>query len=94
MFTANQEKWAISLLLVFVAIGLYAAAGVSLLGPPGLDPDFNAGWTAAVSMVACYQIAHRNIHRAMGPWLFVLGFLLPTAVQLAGVAVRLIRIYF
>lgn len=82
-----------SLVLVFVAIALYAAAGVSLLGPTGRDPDFNAGWTAAVSMVACYQMGHRNIHRALGPWLFVLGFLLPTALQLAGVAVRLIKIY-
>lgn len=93
MFTPKQEQRMMVVMLVFLALAQYIAAGVALFGPAGRDEDFDAGWFAAVSMALCYQTGYRNIRRTFGPLVFVVAFLLPTVLQLIGVAIRLIGIY-
>ncbi|SDW55958.1 hypothetical protein [Lysobacter enzymogenes] len=93
MFTRKQEKWAMVVVLAFLALALYVAAGVSVFGAADRSDDFRAGWIAAISMALCYQTGYRNILRNAGPLVFVVVFLLPTVLQLIGVAIRLVRLY-
>lgn len=80
-------------MLVFVAIALYVAAWQAILGPPTRIQDFHTGWIAALSMAVCYETGYRNIRRNVSPVVFALVFLLPTILQLIGMAIRLVRLY-
>ncbi|MEI2428841.1 MULTISPECIES: hypothetical protein [Lysobacter] len=81
------------IVLALIAIAMYAAAWQSLFGPSGRKEDVEVWWIVAVSMAFTYQAGYRNVLKNLGPLVFVLALLLPTTLQLIGVAIRLVRIY-
>jgi len=95
MFTLDpkQEKGLFAVVLVFLAVALYAAAWRSLSEPSSQSVDFDMWWALAMSMVFTYQVGYRSLPKPLGLLGFVLVFLLPTLLQSIGVAIRLVRLY-